>query len=418
MLSWLIGLSLMSLLVGWSEPVSWAPVDVTPLADIAGIDEALLNPVLAPDGSAFAWDARDAACIYRFADEATFCYDWPEGTSLRPRRSNLPAWSPDSRYIAYTENFFEFLYDSDIWLLDTHSGAWTNRTDDGYYGSPVVDQNATDHVLLDYLPTWNPATGELYFFRSQRRDRVLFDIDYTLQLYKMPADSGEPELVRDLTLAVPGPLSVERTVAFSQDGTKLALLALPRQSVLESPGAGVWVLDFANNGTHLAVPLRRLIGILPDWAEPIILPDAVQWAGDNLVIWLVNDYLSGVIKRTPVHVDMATGDITPLVDFSDFTSAADHANARSEQRTVHDEAIIGTVLRDESAYWLVVANGEEEPMGVFELPLPGTDAEPRQVATIPYQMSPRHMALPSMSDDGKLLMLHTLFTLREAQPDS
>lgn len=416
MLQWLIGLSLLSLPFWWGEPVTWELEAATPLAEIADIDSRLFNAILAPDGSAFAWEEASATCVYRFADDATACYEWPENARLRSSRVNLPTWSPDGRYIAQTENLLQMFTDSDVWVLDTQAGTWTDRTDDGHFGSAMMSSSVPDNLPLDYLPTWNPATNELYFFRSQEREPVLVDVGYTLQLYKMGAAAGEPELVRDLTLALPGPMSVYRPVVFSDDGTKLALLALPA-NLNDSPGAGVWVLDLANNDTDLVAPLARFAGILPDWASERYIPMSLQWAGNDLVVWLEDAQFGAGITRTPVYLDVDTGVATPLVDFSQFDSAPDYFNARTAERAVHDNAIVGTVLPGGSAYWLIVSNNSEELMGVFELSLPGSDGEPRLVTTIPQQLAPGQDALPTMSDDGKLLMLHTLFTLREAEAD-
>ena len=40
-------------------------------------------------------------------------------------------WSPDSRYLAFTENFFRRFTEPDIWVLDTTTWNVTDITDDG-----------------------------------------------------------------------------------------------------------------------------------------------------------------------------------------------------------------------------------------------------------------------------------------------
>ena len=412
---WLLGLTLVSLPFWWGEPVTWELADAAPLAEITGSGERPYNPILSPDGSAVAWEEEEATCVYRFEEAETECFGWPRTAALRSSRYNLPAWSPDGRYIAQTENLFLMFRDSDVWTLDTQTGRFVDRTDDGYLGG-LMSSDQPDDLPLDYLPTWNPATGELYFFRSQKREPVLVDTGYTLQLYKLGADGGEPELVRDLTMAVPGPLSVYRPVAFSDDGAKLALLVLP-QNYRESPGAGVWVLDLDNNGADMVANLARLTAALPEWAREGTIPMSLAWAGDDLVVWMENGQYGNGLARTPVYLDMETGAATSLIDYSAFDEPSDYLNAGADHRSVYDNLIAGAVLPGGGAYWVLAAprGNNDVGMAVFSLPFPEADGEPALIAEVDQQFGPGQESLPTVSADGKLLMLHTLFTLQAVE---
>jgi hypothetical protein len=412
---WFVGLALASLPFWWGEPVNWELENVTQLTEMTGSEEIPFNAILSPDGSAVAWEEANATCVYRFETEERACYGWPGDAGLRSSRYNLPTWSPDGRYIAQTENFFMMFRDSDIWTLDTQTGTFTDRTDENYFGS-LMSSDQPDDLPLDYLPTWNPATGELYFFRSQEREPILSETGYTLQLYKMGADAGEPELVRDLTLAVPGPFAVYRPVAFSDDGSKLALLVLP-QNYRESPGTGVWVLDFANGGTEMVANLSQITSALPEWAREGAIPMNVQWAGDDLVIWTENPQYVTTIARTPLYLETETGVVTSLIDYSSFSEPAEYYVPRPEV-SVYDNPITGAVLPGGDAYWLMVSprGNNDGGMAVFSLPFPGVDGEPTLIAQVDEaRLAPGQDALPTTSGDGKLLMLHTLFTLRAVE---
>ena len=407
---WLLGLTFVSLPFWWGEPATWELADVAPLVEVTGSEALPFNAILSPDGSAVAWEEDEATCVYRFEQTETECFGWPQTAALRSSRYNLPVWSPDGRYIAQTENFFLMFRDSDVWTLDTQTGQFVDRTDEGYLGG-LMSSDQPDDLPLDYLPTWNPATGELYFFRSQEREPVLVDTGYTLQLYKMGADSGEPELVRDLTMAVPGPFAVYRPVAFSDDGTKLALLVLP-QNYRESTGAGIWVLDLANNGTDMVANLSRLAAALPEWAREGAMPMALSWAGDDLVVWMENGQYSSTLARTPLYLDMETGETTALIDYSSFEEPSDYFMTQPEP-SVYGNLAAGAVLPGGSAYWVMVAarGNNEEGMSVFSLPFPDVGGEPTLIAQVDQEFGPGQEALPTVSNDGKLLMVHTLFTL-------
>lgn len=416
--SWLIGLSLLSLPFWWGEPDAWEFQDTVPVETLTRFEDIHFNTIMSADGSTLAWENVNSTCVYRFETAETECFAWPENAALRSSRYNLAALSPDGRYVAMSENFFLYYRDSDIWMLDTEMGEVVDRTDDGYFGG-LMSSNKPDNMPLDYLPTWNPATGELYFFRSQEREPILVDTGYTLQLYKMAAEGGEPELVRDLTLAVPGPFAVFRPVAFSDDGTKLAFLVLP-QNVDASPGSGVWVLDLANDGTEMVAGVPRLRNALPEWTREASMPLTVQWIGDDLIVWMENTSFSTGISRTPLYLDTETREVETLIDYSSFAQPVDFFNLPADEISVYQPLVTGAVPPGGNTYWVLVSQrlNSGGGMSVFALPLPGQDGEPTLVTQIAQNLTPGQDSLPAVSRDGKLLMLQTLFSFTPLENDN
>ena len=51
--------------------------------------------------------------------------------TLRRIDSESIRWSPDSRYLVLTEEFFRSFSEPDIWVFDTTTGKVTDITDDG-----------------------------------------------------------------------------------------------------------------------------------------------------------------------------------------------------------------------------------------------------------------------------------------------
>ncbi|MBZ0288537.1 MAG: hypothetical protein K8I30_13050, partial [Anaerolineae bacterium] len=164
-----------------SDVIDFADV----LDDYAAVDSAL---ALAPDGARAAWAAPDGLCIYTFAEESADCTPWPE--MFRPGfdRYHRLNWSPDGSRLAFTENLFVRLNDSDIWVYDLAAGTFTNRTDDG---ETRVLFDGPQKRQLDYAPLW-ADDGSLYFFRSAG-----FQEGDAMALYRLPADSDTPKLVLD-----------------------------------------------------------------------------------------------------------------------------------------------------------------------------------------------------------------------------
>ena len=413
--AWLLGLGLFSLSFLQSAP-RWQLGDVEPLRDrigqIDGRPAYLVNAMLSPDGRLVAWQQERETCVYAFASDAATCFDWPEAAAFFADRYNQPSWSPDSRTIAYGETFFTMGDDSDLWTLDVSTGVYTDHTDDGFAGNARLTREGQE-MPIDYAPTWNPATGELYFFHSERRTPLFVDSNYTLQLFKL-TPGGQPQRVRDLTLAVPGPLSLYSPPAFNADGTQLAFLALPYgwQTV---PGAGLWVLDLAHGTTEVRVPASALLQALPAWVGPNMSPLKLQWAGDDLVIWMEANSLDSPMFRTPLYYDSATGRVTTLIDYSAVADAEAYTTARvAEPYTYYSNPLTGIRLPGADHYWMLAAGPIGEGMSVFEMPLPGDGGQPRLLTAIDQQLGPGEDALPTLSADGKLLMLHTLFTLEPA----
>ncbi len=86
----------------------------------------------------------------------------PNGHSIH---WNSLSWSPDSRRVAFTENYQTYFLEPDIWVLDVVAGTVKNMTDDGVRGQDWArDPEDADHDL-DILPTWR-SEDELYFIRG------------------------------------------------------------------------------------------------------------------------------------------------------------------------------------------------------------------------------------------------------------
>jgi hypothetical protein len=87
---------------------------------------------LAPDGSALAWvepNSPRAVCVFAFDTTDVTCTDLPDTFSARV---GYTRWSPDSKYLAFSEDYLITFADPDIWLLDVTNQAVVNLTDDDY----------------------------------------------------------------------------------------------------------------------------------------------------------------------------------------------------------------------------------------------------------------------------------------------
>ena len=137
-----------------------------PVNDIVGEKDTPFAAV-SPDGAYIAWYAetgrgRDKVsqiCLFTFATAAKQCYELSDQFEGYPYQLQ---WSPDSKSIAFTENPITLGYYSHIWLFDVADGSSTNLTDNGVYGTWTPNTRSQ----LNYLPMWNPADGQIYFWQA------------------------------------------------------------------------------------------------------------------------------------------------------------------------------------------------------------------------------------------------------------
>ena len=220
----LLTLALMSLLLtGFAAPAQDdSPVTVDtarPVTEIVGEKSAYLATV-SPDGNFIVWGKQSGrgrdrvlqACLFEFATAGKQCSDLsPDVFDGYPYQFQ---WSPDSRYIAFSENPVEMASESDIWLFDAQEGVFTNLTDDGLVGVWSYLVADGEKVRLDYLPAWNPADGMIYFWRIV----PLGNMRFTIGIYRIAPEGGDPELVRDLTAEFAAQIPLFQYDRFFLDG--------------------------------------------------------------------------------------------------------------------------------------------------------------------------------------------------------
>ncbi|MEO8607967.1 MAG: hypothetical protein ABI690_08805 [Chloroflexota bacterium] len=394
-------LSMVSLSVV-SAQNTWKMTSAQFIGHVIGTDFARTSqPYLSPDGSAVAW--YDVAVkqfdVYDFDKAQTNVFPLPENCCAIGRYFN-PSWSPDSRYISFTESAFDRGVDSDIWMLDRSNGEITDRTDDGLFGNWL---KINDPFNLDYLPTWNPANGDLYFFRSNLSN----DGDKTLGLYLMPVGRDEPKLVADLTAQLPV-LSVYRPAVISPDGTQIGFIVLGND--LTDARNGVWVMDLKSGAAEQTATVEALRAGLPSWqTETALFPDFLEWAGNNALVVLSRDnQISPAtgIGQMAYYVDIATQTVTPLAHFEDVTSANDLYRGYEPGSAIYRIPRSGVVAPDGSAFFFLRFGAtSSENAGISMLPLPPDGSDPVEVGAIDgFGAYPAALAPPVISSNGKALI--------------
>lgn len=158
-----------------------------------------LSVLLSADGTLLLNVNAGEFCVYTVAGDEVSCAGLEE---IRYDPASL-RWSPDGRYVAFADDrpYVNFR-DSDIWVLDTQTGIFTNLTDDGDLRSIldiVINPDLAEPLApADLAPRFS-ADGQLHFIRLERMGTELGSA-----LYRIAPTGGSVEQIAILTENVRG----------------------------------------------------------------------------------------------------------------------------------------------------------------------------------------------------------------------
>lgn len=142
---------------------------------------------LSPDGSRLLRLDRGLCVTGLDGDDGTCVED--TGAEVSPD-TRTAQWSPDGTKVVFTDDFFRYFAEPDLWVFDVTSGEVDNLTDDGVDDFDLSD-GAVPGSHFDVRPSWSPDGSEIWFARtgSPREPVTLMSID---------ADGGEVTRLRDV----------------------------------------------------------------------------------------------------------------------------------------------------------------------------------------------------------------------------
>lgn len=277
--------------------------------------------VLSPDGEKIAYTRAEELCIYQIATGDIECYLLPNEGSVRVATLY---WSPDSRYIAFHENFVRFFTDGDLYLYDDVEADIRVLTDSDDDVLNLTDGDREETIYLDGTVTWG-ADGQIYMLRTEiPAGASLSESPY--RLMQVNPETGEITEIADFSSAIM-PLSVielfpvlEGIMATSPDMSQIAF-------VVYAPGAdeqtnnGIWVYTFATDTLeHIATVDAFVEGLPNDYetqANRQIMSLGWDETGEGLYAYVGNfNY-----RNEPVmlyHINVNSLEVVPLIDFSEF----------------------------------------------------------------------------------------------------
>jgi hypothetical protein len=366
----------------------------------------LESAVLSPDGSTVAGIETEGLCLYTFVNVQKTCFNYPDEFNGTPKTIY---WSSDGKKIAFTENIFIFLEESDIWILDLITGGYTNLTNDLVDGSIGGEVEISDQFSLDYLPTWHPNNKDLYFIRS----KILSGSDhFSANLYRLSIESGELTDIADLsTIAAATPLSyfsdaimigpaLHGIMTISPDGTTIAILVRNFASLpVINENTGIWLIDLADpSAPKLLINQSELQSGMPQYKQDIILmPTGIAWAAEGkglLVIGSNSQHAALQPASIAYYVDVQSAIAIPILDFG---------SSIKEEFGTSIEAPYGFGLSSDSNTVFMISGTPYFSISTLELPPTGSRPEYIYVnEDLPLHMGPVRFSTTGM--DGTMLV--------------
>ncbi len=201
---------------------------------------AATSAYLAPDGEHFAYLKGRMLCIYQ-EDQQRNCIDLTD--TVRRVDSESLRWSPDSRYLVLTEEFFRSLTEPDIWVFDSTSSEIKDITDDGV---AKIEFSGSDWTNIDLVPHWS-QDGQIIFLRYSRLDGQIM----SPEVHQIAPDGSGETLLGTLT-STNDPFAIYN---FDVGHDKL-VYAYASQSGSDSDG--LWMSDFdGKNARQLTQVVNR-----------------------------------------------------------------------------------------------------------------------------------------------------------------
>jgi Tol biopolymer transport system component len=391
----------------------------------AAVDEA--DPwfaQLSPNGEYLAYyldvgrrdERRGQICVYTFSNAGKTCYDLS-----RDIFSGYPydlQWSPDSSMITFTENPVELGNDSDIWLFKVADGSFTNLTDDSVTG-PWRQPTGTPSPNVDYLPAWNQADGQIYFWRFASQGEYL---KFTMGIYRIAPEGGEAELVRDLTEAVPTAVPLFRQEGYyldgpasiSPDGTSLAAL-LSTFDEFGGTQTNLWLIDLADD----TVAPQQLIDVAgfnaaqPAWQDFPAYPLGVAWTADSQgVVAMAHSENVHTPFTLFYYVDVESGTVTPVVDFSTLADPESYMEPAPGSEIPYRYYSPWTASMSPEGDKLLMVNDLGGVSGLLSASLPPDGTLPG-VSASSEESTMSTASRSSHSADGKVLVYGLLMEVQE-----
>jgi Tol biopolymer transport system component len=280
-------------------------VSVTELDLLA--DTTNIYYYLTPDGERLAHLSRDGIGMYTTAGQQLSLIRIVKRIG-RIVDFEAMRWSPDSRHIVVTENFWQSLAEPDIYVIDTTTGEISNLTDDQVDSLPIDEPDVSwDDIYIDVIPHWVDGGECILFVRYTRTGE-----DYNPPALMTIRPDGS-DLTPIGTIEADDSFAIT-DVDWSPDGNFMAYVYISR----DSPNNGVWLADVDGQNA------RRLGDFVYEAEdETISVPFAkVIFSADGQYVLACTKWISSPLSSIELNTKRQRSQASPWRVFSVVTGAS------------------------------------------------------------------------------------------------
>lgn len=421
----LIGISIFCVVTVIATSAQSNDITITNIQDAQEFLSDNFNPVTAtisPDGSRIAWVnwmSETLLCHYEFETENEQCIDYNQagfGSLIRDY-----TWSPDGRYIAFSETGNDRGFDSDLWIFDFVENELMNLTDDNL-GQMFSAQ--PEMMMWDVRPIWSPTNQDVYFFRVEIEpdwENNTFNFN-SLKIFKASITDNSIHEVIDIShqLITNGTLhhapikNLEGGAAISANGRYMAVVNTSPDLTLTS---AIWIIDLeGENEPYILAEFNDVLsaGSPRDFEERHFTHSLAWVAEDTGILFSLTTTSDSYVANLVYLAVEPNSTIIPLVDFSDFdleemteiTSSSDFSPQFFAPRYAVPLSDSYTILTWHQSFL-------DSAYGVITLP-PDTDTEIEFIHMIEQGgLRPDDGGRSTYSDIGQALMGGVLFQVNQ-----
>lgn len=182
---------------------------------------------LSPDGSHILTFSQSAISFYN-AETMTRVHRsaWDGG----PIDLSGVSWSPRGTRIVFSEAFFLFMREPDLYVIDIEEGTLRKLTEDGTEKVQFSGEHQRITPLLDVTPAWTPDGKGFFFQRIIRRD------EWNSRFFFLPLENEEARPVSQTLSSIPSIVNIR----LSHRSSRIFYTNIPPH--VDEPEGGIWVL--------------------------------------------------------------------------------------------------------------------------------------------------------------------------------
>jgi len=353
------------------------------LAEVIDLDELSNNHgtafELSPDGNTIVFldYMNHELCFYNINNKTINRYSFPDKAC---NRIHYFTWSPNGKYIAFTDDYFQYMHEPDIWIFNVKKNKFINCTDDNTRDSLMLGKGA----LIDILPVWDKNSKNLFFFRIIKKDK-----EYSTAIFRL-TPGNSPKKIKDFDkFSSNSPVYYTRP-AISNNGKTISICSYspnPNDKLCY----GVRLFNLESGEIKKIASFTQLTDTIPDWLKKNshLITIYTKWVDNDkgLIIVLYNDnnYGSINIDLFYLYLNTHTNKITLLRNLDNISDMISFFKNQENNNRWIKMGIISQNSKEFLYLYPDYQNDSKPNLKIGYLPLPPDNSNPIILGELKYK---------------------------------